>query len=506
MAIDYGIQVPQVQPVQQPNMLQQIMLINQIREVQQATQARNAMRAALSDPNFDPTSPEGMRTLFHAGGTNAGPIIASAATAGREIRQGKAFEDQSKLTLVERKLKATELFRARLPAVEASPNPREAYRRLQEEFTAEFGPNGNPTEYPGPEGARKLMMSAEKFVESVKNEYRDVGGVPRRVLPNGDLQTPNILPPNPLGPVPAPGGPQVDATGVPSYPVNPTRMAQMRQAGQTYAPELVAPRAMPGAAPTLPAGLSPPANALAPPSPPANAMTRSTNAEDVLQAQKDQEAARAAALDAQKKDQERAAKKVEAMPVVQSSARAAIDALDMQLRDIDELLGRSGRSMVTGPIFGRSFVPSSIIPGDPLGGAGAQAVIDKIKSQSGLTALQELRKNSPTGGALGNVSNQEGLRLENSAAALAQTQSTTDFDKQLKKYRSDLELAKQRIAEAYKREYGGDLPAELQTNRVGGAGAVRKDDLTVVAPNGAEYKFNDKAAADKFFTSISKGQ
>jgi hypothetical protein len=31
MAIDYGIQVPQIQPVQQGNMLQQVMLFNQMK-------------------------------------------------------------------------------------------------------------------------------------------------------------------------------------------------------------------------------------------------------------------------------------------------------------------------------------------------------------------------------------------------------------------------------------------------------------------------------------------
>lgn len=493
MAIDYGMQVPQVQPIQPQNMLQQVMLFNQMNEARRETQEKNALRELLSDPNLDTSNPETFRKIIGVAPKVGPAVVASLARANADDRAGRSSTLAGELSGEQRKVAVAGRFRDELPGVLASANPADAYKSWRTRFAEAMGATNLPEEFPGDEAVRGIMMNATQSIEAAKARYETVGGVPRRVLPSGELQTPNILPPASLGPVPVPGGPQADATGVPSYPVNPTRLAQMQRAGQTYAPELMASGA-------------PPPNAMIPPQTqrPANAMIPSTNAEEVLQAQKDREAARAAALDATKKDQERVAKKVETMPAVQSAAKSTLDSLDAQMKDIDDLLSRGGRGMVTGPIFGRSFVPSSVIPGDPLGGAGAQAIIDKVKSQSGLSALQELRKNSPTGGALGNVSNAEGLRLENSAAALAQTQSTTDFDKNLKKYKSDLLAAKQRISEAYKREYGEDLPADVTSGR--GGGAARKNDLTVTTPNGADYNFPDKAAADKFFNSLMKGQ
>lgn len=144
-------------------------------------------------------------------------------------------------------------------------------------------------------------------------------------------------------------------------------------------------------------------------------------------------------------------KREEMQPKVESSFVSATDALDRQLRTIEDLEKRGGLAFATGPIFGRT---PNVAPFDVTGAAGAQALIDQLKASAGLSALQDLRANSPTGGALGSVSNEEGRRLENSVAALAQTQSTTDFRKQLQTLKSDLQRARTRLTEAYRRQYG----------------------------------------------------
>lgn len=275
MAIDYGIQVPQIQPVQPTNMLQQIMLFNQLNEARQTTQARNAMRAVFAQPDFDPTTPEGMRALFQAGGINAGPAISAAATARRELRQGEEAEKKGGLADIERRLKLASHYIDQLPAVTSAPDPNAAWAAWRTQFGKEVGDNSKfPEQYPGPEQARHIMMTAQQFIESRKTQRFEVGGVPVESVPgSGVAQEMIIRPPQPGGPAPAPGGLQADVTGVPSYPVNPQRMAQMRQAGQTYAPELMTDAAptppMPPARPPevanamSPYGALPSANALA---------------------------------------------------------------------------------------------------------------------------------------------------------------------------------------------------------------------------------------------------
>jgi hypothetical protein len=485
------MQVPQVQPIQPQNMLQQVMLFNQMNEARRETQEKNALRELLSDPNLDTSNPETFRKIIGVA-PKAGPtVVASLARANADDRAGRSSTLAGELSGEQRKVAAAARFRDELPGVLASANPADAYKSWRTRFAETMGATNLPEEFPGDEAVRGIMMNATQSIEAAKTRFENVGGVPRLVLPSGDLRTVNILPPAPLGPVPVPGGPQADATGVPSYPVNPTRLAQMQQAGQRFAPGLMASGA-------------PPPNAMIPPQtqPPANAMTPSTNAEEVLQAQKDREAARAAALDATKKDQERVAKKVETMPAVQSAARASIDSLDAQIREIDELMGRPvGRYLATGPVAGRTYSPTGLLGSVQ----GAQANIDKMKAGAGLEALQELRKSSPAGSGLGSVSNAEGTRLQDSRAALSQLQDTADFDKQALKYKSDLALAKQRILEAYKREYGEDLPADVTEKRVG-AQATRQNDLTIVGPAGEIARFKDKETADKAWARYNGGQ
>jgi hypothetical protein len=157
----------------------------------------------------------------------------------------------------------------------------------------------------------------------------------------------------------------------------------------------------------------------------------------------------------QKKIAELSATKQAALPKVQSSFVSAVSEIDRQIRTIEDLESRAGLSMATGPIMAR--LPN-VAPFDITGASGAQALIDTIKSTAGLTALQELRRNSPTGGALGNVSNAEGTRLENSVAPLLQTQSTTDYRKHLATYKKDLQLAKNQLRAAFQREYGISPP------------------------------------------------
>jgi hypothetical protein len=153
------------------------------------------------------------------------------------------------------------------------------------------------------------------------------------------------------------------------------------------------------------------------------------------------------------------AEKIEAKPKVQSSFVSAMAELQRQREAIADLKSRPwGTQFATGPIMGR--LPN-LAPFDITGAGAAQARIDQVKSSAGLTALQELKQNSPTGASgLGGTSDMEGRRLETSKAAVTQTQGTADFNQAVDTLDKDIESAQKRIMDAYVREYG-ELPPDI---------------------------------------------
>ena len=129
-------------------------------------------------------------------------------------------------------------------------------------------------------------------------------------------------------------------------------------------------------------------------------------------------------------------------------------------RDIAELLANEkGLNEITGFFAGRTDLAAMSNEA-----RRALALFNTITAKGGFSELQDMRNASPTGGALGNVSNQEGKQLIDSFAALSRTQNANDVRKSLETARSDLQNLKQRMREAYDLTYeyrnsGGGAPA-----------------------------------------------
>ena len=115
---------------------------------------------------------------------------------------------------------------------------------------------------------------------------------------------------------------------------------------------------------------------------------------------------------------------------------------------IADLQSDPGLAHITGTIAGRTPNLTNLA-------TGAQAKLDSIKSQIFVEALQAMREASKTGGAVGNVSDREGDKLENTLAALNQAQGTEDFKIQLGKALEQLRLSKARLQAAFDETYGG---------------------------------------------------
>jgi len=103
-------------------------------------------------------------------------------------------------------------------------------------------------------------------------------------------------------------------------------------------------------------------------------------------------------------------------------------------------------------------------------GANLNATVATIKSKLSLDALQEMRRTSPTGGALGNVSNAEGERLERNVANLENSQTKEQFLVNLATVERNYRRMIVRMKDAYDRDvkrFGKDkvppLPWEQMT-------------------------------------------
>ncbi|MGI9158921.1 MAG: hypothetical protein ACR2K1_04130 [Saprospiraceae bacterium] len=140
------------------------------------------------------------------------------------------------------------------------------------------------------------------------------------------------------------------------------------------------------------------------------------------------------------------AKREAAFPKISGAYRAATHEIDSLLTDITKLRDHPGLKGVTGLISGRT-------PNFTGAARAAQTLLDKIMAKGQFRGLQAMREASPTGGALGNVSDKEGDALRAAFGALSQTQDTASFKTGLDTVLSDLRFAKQNIAQTYEDTY-----------------------------------------------------
>lgn len=133
----------------------------------------------------------------------------------------------------------------------------------------------------------------------------------------------------------------------------------------------------------------------------------------------------------------------------------------------------------------------------PLGlisGTGAKNVrsrINTLKSKTGFSVLQEMRNSSPTGGALGQVSDRENQMLQENIASLDVGQSTQDFKNALERIINYANGAKQRLKDAYNETYSG-IGGEFkeQTQPTPSLGDAPQGKPQTVIQNGHTYTLN----------------
>jgi hypothetical protein len=141
------------------------------------------------------------------------------------------------------------------------------------------------------------------------------------------------------------------------------------------------------------------------------------------------------------------AKLDQAYPQASKALKTTVTALDQDIADVKALLkDRKGLAAITGTF-------NAMTPDIMRDATRAAARYDKITAGAGFTALSDLKAASPTGGALGNVSNDEGRRLRDSVATFSRKQNTQDFADGLERYLVDLEMSRENVLSAYDETY-----------------------------------------------------
>lgn len=143
----------------------------------------------------------------------------------------------------------------------------------------------------------------------------------------------------------------------------------------------------------------------------------------------------------------------------QTKATSALNSLEEKNRvvvdAIDKALGQSG--FWTTGMMGSA---TSGIPGTPA--FDLARTLDTIKANIGFGELQQMRDNSPTGGALGQVSERELAFLQSTITNIEQAQSQEQLQANLKLLRDYLSQATEQRREAFATQYGDNsqrLPA-----------------------------------------------
>lgn len=133
---------------------------------------------------------------------------------------------------------------------------------------------------------------------------------------------------------------------------------------------------------------------------------------------------------------------------VASAMPAVIDNFDSLTQLAEEMLNHPGMANATGPIQGMLMS----FDGDTI---AFENLVKTLQSKIGFQALADMRAASPTGGALGNVSNKEVEFLQATVRSLDLRQDAQTFAHNLREIISNASRAKARTLQAYETRFGG---------------------------------------------------
>lgn len=148
-----------------------------------------------------------------------------------------------------------------------------------------------------------------------------------------------------------------------------------------------------------------------------------------------------------------AAEQQQEQPKSLAAAEAAIQSASKAGNEAVRLMTHSGLAPATGPIAGRTWSLRENT-------ANFDADLKTLGTKVFVTAINEMRALSKTGGALGSVTEKEIDKMENSWRAITQVQGPGNLRQNLGKLADDFNDSMARIARAYEMQFGQKMQYE----------------------------------------------
>lgn len=428
-------QMQQLQQGAQQNQMNQM----KMQEAQRGQQEMNALRGVMSRPGFDLSTPESQRDVYnvaptlaenlikgHMGNLKTGAEVRNLGFTGQETQAKLAIEKQKHLGQMYRDISGRPSdanITAHAEDVEASPmyTPEEktAVRAKAERLLAM------------PMADRMTMLSQQG---ATAGELR-----PQVVAPGASLMRGATV----VGTAPKEAPTYAPSADQQGYDVS--KAQGYKGTFLDYKKELALAGRTPAAAPAA----QPPVAVVDPATNKPVYVSRERAIAEGMTPAAAQEGL------APKEIQQREAK----YPQATSAIKTFESKTDSLVTDLQKLANHPGLSGISGLIYGRTLAVTKEA-------RAAQALYDSIVARGGFAELQAMRASSPTGGALGNVSNQEGQYLRDAFAPINRTQDTGDLKKALINAADVAVASKQRMRDAYDMTYdyktGGAPPSQAK--------------------------------------------
>jgi hypothetical protein len=145
------------------------------------------------------------------------------------------------------------------------------------------------------------------------------------------------------------------------------------------------------------------------------------------------------------------ATRAEELAAMQGQRAGAVASKEAQFELLDQVANevRDQAGIFTTGLLGSA---TARIAGTPA--ADLAANLDTLQAAAGFEKLQEMRDNSPTGGALGSVTERELALLQATWGSISQSQSKEQFLRNLKRFQDKVKDSWERVEAAYERDYG----------------------------------------------------
>jgi len=130
---------------------------------------------------------------------------------------------------------------------------------------------------------------------------------------------------------------------------------------------------------------------------------------------------------------------------------------ETNLARIDQMLD-TARRLKEHPAYRRIIGPMDAFTPNFGRARGAQQLYDTLTAQGTTEELQKMREASPTGGAVGNVSDADIMLLRQGFGAMGQDQDEADFDVSINSLIAQAKRARARLVTQYRDAYGYKLP------------------------------------------------